>query len=211
VSDDQNMSGMDPVPAPEAAPVVNAAPAQPAGSSTRLWIIVGAVILLAAVVGVVVYFVLTSQAIPSPVPASVTAPSVPAAIAPGTGTTAATGATIGTQTPGASAVTSSTPTIPDVTNADVFSPRDPFVVIQPPTVATSTASTSNTALSLTDIVTQNGVRMAVVSYKGNSYTVGAGDTIDSSSYKVLTVYSGSAKFQFGDSVFTLALGQGTSK
>jgi cytoskeletal protein RodZ len=205
---------MDPVPAPEAAPVVNAAPVKSGGPSTRLWIIVGAVIVLAAVIGVVVYFVLTSQAIPSPVPASVTAPSVPAATAQEAAEATAGESletTTGTQAPGASTITSSTPTIPDVTNADIFEPRDPFVVIAPPTVATSTASTSETSLSLTDIVTQDGVRKAVVSYKGNSYTVGAGDTIDSSSYKVLTVYAGSVKFQFGDSVFTLALGQGTSK
>lgn len=201
MSDDQMMNGLDPVSSEETIGMLPEAPvSQRRNGAVNVWLVTGAAVVLIAIVGIVAWVVLSAQAA---APLAVTsAPNVPITGSPGGAVT-----TTSSSTP-----TGAVPAIPDVTNSDIFTPRNPFVVIAPPKIASTTSSSSNdNALALTDIVTQDGVKKAVVSYKGKSYTVGEGDTIDSSSYKVVKINSSSVKFLFGDSAFTLSLGQGTSK
>jgi hypothetical protein len=119
------------------------------------------------------------------------------------------------------------PPVPDVGDRDVFLPRDPFAVIEPPTIAstttsstststsstttTSTASSKDTSLILVDIVSDNGVAKAVFKYKGVEYTVGKGGTVDSSAWQVVSVGTSSVVMLYGDDRVILYLGEGISK
>jgi hypothetical protein len=203
VSDDQARSGIDPA-AAETPSVLPVRPQAPRGAAGRnVLLVVAAAIVLLAIVGVVAYVILTSEGV---APLGQT-PQGPVASSPGTGTPA----------PGSTAASGTLPPLPDIDNRDVFTPRNPFKVIPPAKIevagSSNTSETPNnsTTLTLKDIITRGGQRMAVVKLGGITYTVGAGDTIGASDWKVVRVDSGSVVFLFGDERVTIRLGQTASK
>jgi hypothetical protein len=202
VSDDTQMES---TPAPQVPPQTPAGPAAGGGFFStavgRAVLIGGAVIILLAIVGVVVFSVLGASLFGTGTPTSTQ--NVP------TGVPTA-------STPASSAVAStSVPAVPAITNRDVFTPRDPFLPIAAPTLSssgvTSESGDNDDALTLSDIVTNNGVRQAVFHYENHTYTVGNGDTVDSSSWKVIKVNSSSVVMEFGDQQVTFSPGEGITK
>jgi hypothetical protein len=191
VSDDTELNGMEPV-SPEEAPVASA-PAPSSGdflSSTvgKVVLIVGAVLVLLVVAGIVGWFVLGPASL-----GGTGTPSAPVGLVPSTGTPA---------TPAAPAApTSSTvATLPvaDITLRDVFTPRNPFTVIEPDKIAISTADTSADETStlgpdvvtVIDIKTVSGERVAVIAFGGITYTVGPGDAFGGhAGWTVVTVHA----------------------
>jgi type IV pilus biogenesis protein PilP len=184
------------------------------GSSTGR-LIIGGVFLFAVVVaaGAFLFFSLLNSGGPS---------------APATSTTP--GSTGTTQT----AVEATRP--PDVpldetfTFRNVFAPTVKIVVVATSTVSsTSTASSTTTSTSsksttgtpsstaasgtlvLTKIVTESGKPTATFTWNGGTYKAQEGDRIDSSPWKVLTIYSDSVLLLYGDSRVTLTVGQGYTK
>jgi hypothetical protein len=63
---------------------------------------------------------------------------------------------------------------------------------------------------LLEVRTENGSRVAVVEVDGQTYTVGVGDTF-ATSFKVVSLTDNGGVFTFGDSAFTLAVGQSILK
>lgn len=205
MSDDQIMS--DSTQAPEPAPtVLPPAPKMNLNVGRLLLFIAAGVAVLAIIVGIVLWVFMSSQI---SAPTTVVTPPVT-----GTGTGTGSTGTSGTLAP-----------VATVTNAEVFTPRNPFEVIPAPTIGTSTSNsnsssnsssnstttTSATALTLTDIVTESGVRKAVVKLGGQTYKVAAGETVDTSNWKVVQINTSSVVFLYGDDRITISLGPGTSK
>jgi hypothetical protein len=123
-------------------------------------------------------------------------------------------------TPSASAeVSVAAPAEVPVTNEDVFVFRDPFIPLmkaKPAVTASSSVSTTTTAadkntLTLQDVVTENGVDKAVVVLGGVTYTVGEGQQVGESPWKVLTIDGTTVVMLFGDDRVTLTVGQGVQK
>jgi membrane-associated protease RseP (regulator of RpoE activity) len=121
-----------------------------------------------------------------------------------------------------------TVTVVEVTNADVFEFRDPFVPligrVKESKASSSTTSTSGggsggtttttvdpNTLVLESISTVDGKRVGTFTWNGNTYVAGAGQRIDSSPWQVVSVSSDSAVVLFGDERITLTVGQGVSK
>ncbi len=65
---------------------------------------------------------------------------------------------------------------------------------------------TGTTVSLISITTVGGTRQAVVRVAGTDYTVGPGETF-AGSYQVVTLTDTAGTFLFGDSPFTLAVGE----
>ena len=213
MSDDSELNGTQPI-APEATPV-QAAPKPSSAdflSTTvgKAVLIAGAVVVLVIIAAAVGWFVIGPSSLggPTGTPGQPTgAVTNPAPSAPGT----------------SSVATSSTVTtlpVAPITSRDVFTPRNPFTVIKVTVTAASTASNTDTETSgldpdevyLTDIVTVNGVREAVIAYGGSTYTLAAGELIPTTTdWKVEKVLSNSVVILFGDVSVTLTPGQGTSK
>jgi len=211
VSDDTELNATEP-PAPTEAPVA----AAPVTSSSdflstgagKAVLIVGAVLVLLVIAGVVGWFVMGPALLGAP-----GTPEAPSVIVSSPGTPS---------TPTSPSIVATLP-VADVTSRDVFTPPNPFTVIKVSVIPTSGASASNNDdnngsdvdpddVILTDIVTENGVRKAVIAYGGNTYTLGAGDLIPGSTdWKVVTVNANSAVLLFGDVSVTLTPGQGASK
>ena len=94
----------------------------------------------------------------------------------------------------------------------VSQPRDPFR----PLITEDTGGTGNggdpfdptgTTVSLQSVTTlPDGSFQAVVRVAGTDYTVGVGDTF-AGSYQVVTLTASGGTFLFGDSPFTLAVGE----
>jgi hypothetical protein len=63
---------------------------------------------------------------------------------------------------------------------------------------------------LLEVRTENGSRVAVVEVDGETSTVGVGDTF-ATSFKVVSLTDNGGVFTFGDSAFTLAVGQSILK
>ncbi len=87
-----------------------------------------------------------------------------------------------------------------------------------PTSPTATPSTTDTetpyaqgVLYLTGIETVDGVMKAVLSYNGQTYTLGPGEGIPNTPWEVFSVSSSSVTMLYGDVRVTLAVGQGISK
>jgi hypothetical protein len=198
VSDDTELNGMEPTspeevpaaPAPEPAP----APAPAASSDDflsttagKVVLIVGAVLVLLVVAGVVGWFVLG----PASLGGGTGTPGAPVTVVPDSGTPAT------PPVPTSSTVT--TLPVADITSRDVFTPRNPFTVIEPEKIATSTASTSSDTSTSTldpdvvtviDIKTVSGVRKAVIAFGGVTYTVGPGDSFGGhDDWTVVTVHT----------------------
>lgn len=110
--------------------------------------------------------------------------------------------------------TTAVPAIPTIDNRDVFTPRDPFEPIPAPLIPTETVSGSSVhddILVLVDIVTESGVRKAVLRYNGTQYTLAAGGQVGDTPWRVFQVNAGSVVMIYGDDRVTLTVGQGISK
>lgn len=101
---------------------------------------------------------------------------------------------------------------------EVFEGKDPFqpVIVAPapaPSPGESPAPTGPTGrteegrrVTLVDIFTEDGVRMAVVQVGGEEFTVEEGDTF-ADNFKVLDLTERCGTFLHGDERFTLCIGQ----
>ena len=213
MSDDNELNGTQPI-APEATPV-QAAPKPSSAdflstTAGKAVLIAGAVVVLAIIAAAVGWFVIGPSSLggPTGTPGQPTGVVTnPAPSAPGTSSVAA-------------SLTVTTVPVAPITSRDVFTPRNPFTVIKVTVTAASTASNTDTETSgldpdevyLTDIVTVNGVREAVIAYGGSTYTLAAGELIPTTTdWKVEKVLSNSVVILFGDVSVTLTPGQGTSK
>jgi hypothetical protein len=117
----------------------------------------------------------------------------------------------------------------------VAQPRDPFQPLQPPpptttapgvttttqpgtpttgpgetTTTTADFQPGGTRVALLEIREESGLRRAVLTVDGVTYTVGVGDTF-ADSFKVLSLSDSSGVFQYGDTAFSLAVGQAILK
>lgn len=83
---------------------------------------------------------------------------------------------------------------------------------QPGATTTTTASNDPDGIRvvLLEVRTEGGSRVAVVEVDGTTYTVGVGDTF-ATSFKVVSLTDNGGVFTFGDSAFTLAVGQSILK
>jgi hypothetical protein len=212
VSDDMMKSGEEPiVPEGTVAPLPAPPLIKPGMARRNVLLIVAGVIVLVALVGFVYFAIQTANNVATPG----TSGGVPVAVTPGT--------------PGAPGTTPSTTStanlapVPDVTNRDIFTPRNPFAPIKPVSIAPvvkETASSSDTTthtannsdtLTLEDIVTENGVRKAVVTLNGTTYTLAAGETVGSSNWSIVEVNTSDIVARFGDITITLLIGQGSTQ
>jgi hypothetical protein len=160
----------------------------------RIVLIAGAVAVLLAILGVVAVILLgglAGQAGPEVAPGVVT-PSQPT-----------------TQT-----ATATVPAVAQVGLDEVFSPRNPFEPVVIPKSAMRTENEGDTStgdegtLTLVRIVEEDGVRKAVLTLGSTTYTVAAGEQLDSTPWQVVTVGSSSVTMLFGDSQMVLTVGQG---
>ncbi len=218
MSDDTELNGMEPV-SPEEAPVASApapepapAPAASSGdflSSTagKVVLIVGAVLVLLVVAGIVGWFVLGPASL-----GGTGTPSAPVGLVSSTGTPAAPAAPAAPAIPTSSTV--ATLPVADITLRDVFSPRNPFTVIEPDKIAISTAGTSADETStlgpdvvtVIDIKTVSGERVAVIAFGGITYTVGPGDAFGGhAGWTVVTVHATSVDVLMDDVTVNLPL------
>lgn len=101
------------------------------------------------------------------------------------------------------------PGIRVIEDFQIAQPRDPFL----PLISEQTTDPGNgfdpggTRVALTSITTlADGSRQAVIEVAGTPYAVGVGDTF-AGSYQVVTLSDSSGTFLFGDSPFTLAIGE----
>jgi hypothetical protein len=100
------------------------------------------------------------------------------------------------------------PAVETVANSEVFTPRDPFTkVIIPESELTMGSSDANT-LTLIEIVTDNGVRKAVMTLGSKTYTQAAGERLDETPWQVVSIGSSSVVMLYGDTQMTLTVGQG---
>lgn len=65
-------------------------------------------------------------------------------------------------------------------------------------------------ITLLEVRLESGVRVAVVEVDGQTYTVGVGDTF-AGEFKVVSLSDNGGVFTYGDSAFTLAVGQSIVK
>lgn len=79
------------------------------------------------------------------------------------------------------------------------------------TTSTTTGDAPGTTrITLLEVREENGVRIAVVEVDGETYTVGIGDTF-ADSFKVIDLTENGGVFTYGDSAFTLSVGQSILK
>jgi hypothetical protein len=188
-------------------PVVQEVPAAPPGAKAggfkgffattlgKIVVIGGAIGALAAILGVVAFILLTTYV-------NTALDSVTTTPAPG-------GAVGATSTPAAEAT--AVPAVADIQNRDVFSPRNPFVpVFAPlssfnnPNAPSTTAGQSSTPY-LEDIITEGGVRKALVWIAGTKSTVVQGDTLPNSHWYVEAIGTTTVTLREGETWLTLRL------
>ena len=114
----------------------------------------------------------------------------------------------------------------------VGQPRDPFepLIVPPSTTPTTGGDGSTTSttvggsttsttqgdqpdgrrVTLLEVRDEAGGRVAVIEVDGQTYTVGVGDTF-AVSFKVVSLSENGGVFTYGDSAFTLAVGQSIVK
>lgn len=78
------------------------------------------------------------------------------------------------------------------------------------TTTTTSDTPTGKRVSLLEIRDQGGVKKAVLTVDGQTYTVGVGDTF-ATDFKVISLATSSGVFMYRDSVFTLAVGQSIIK
>lgn len=221
-----------------------AGPAKGGGGARRALLIGGLAAGLLVVLGLAVLAALFAFGTLSGPSATNTGRNKASGGASGTAGSAVATGTVAPVPPGASAsalasaqapVSESVVTVAVVTNADIYTSRDPFQpLIKEPaptssasastttsststsatTSSTSTSSASTTAsgtLTLVAVVTENGVRKAQLTLDGNTYTLAAGEQVGSSPWQVVEVGSDYAVMLYGDERVTLQVGQGISK
>lgn len=107
-----------------------------------------------------------------------------------------------------------------VSNAAIYTFRDIFEPLiekaaEPSTPTDSndstTTPTSKDTLYLQNIITEGGVRKAVLLLDGKTYTLGAGGAISGTPWLVLSVNQTSVTMLYGDIQVVLAIGQGITK
>jgi len=100
---------------------------------------------------------------------------------------------------------------------DIFDPLlKPLPVPSTPSTTTPSATDTETpyaqgVLYLDGVVTEDGILKAQLRYNGTTYTLGPGESIPSTPWKVLRVSSTSVTMLYGDVQVTLAVGQGITK
>ncbi len=119
-----------------------------------------------------------------------------------------------------------TPTAPEERSlASTFTFRNIFAPTMKMTFESSATADASTATStadaavnvpsdtlfLQDVVSENGQPMAMFIWNGQTYTVGEGDQVSTSPWKVLQINSDSVLMLYGDSQVTLSIGQGVGK
>lgn len=205
MSDDTELTGITPVP-PEGGPAPQSGGGFFSSTAGKVLIIGGAIAILLLIAGVALVIVLGSSLL-----SGVTGGGTGAV---GTGTPTPTTSSVPTSSSAVS--TGAILPVSDIENRDVFSPRDPFKPIDAPKLAVETVSgtggtTNDKTLVLNDITTENGVKKAVITYSGTSYTLGEGDSVPNSPWKVLKIYTSSVVMLYGDDRVTLTVGQGITK
>jgi hypothetical protein len=78
------------------------------------------------------------------------------------------------------------------------------------TTTTTSDTPTGKRVSLLEIRDEGGVKKAVLTVDGQTYTVGVGDTF-ATDFKVISLATSSGVFMYRDSVFTLAVGQSIIK
>lgn len=207
MSDDTELTGITPVP-PEGGPAPQSGGGFLSSTVGKVLVIGGAIALLLLIAGVALAIVLGSSLLSGLTgggtgPVSTATPAPVTSSVPTSGSTVSTGAIL---------------PVPDIENRDVFSPRDPFEPIDAPKLAVQTvsgtggtSSANDKTLVLNDITTENGVKKAVITYSGTSYTLGEGDSVPNSPWKVFKIYTSSVVMLYGDDRVTLTVGQGITK
>ena len=198
---DEMMSGVEPTGPEGTVAPLPAAPAGGGGARKIVLIVVGVVVLLGILAAVAFVALGALSLFSSSTSTTTQLPPI----------TAGTPAASSTVSPTASGTLAP---IPVVTDRDIFTPRNPFEVIVPSIPATSSSSSNSDTsgtLTLTDIVTENGVRKAVVRLNGTSYKLAKGATVDSSSWSIVEVNKDNIVALYGDVRVTISLGQGSSK
>ncbi len=74
----------------------------------------------------------------------------------------------------------------------------------------STSTPSNT-LELKSVTTENGEPVATFTWNGKTYTAGAGDALEGTSWKVVSISGETVVMLYGDSQISLTVGQGITK
>ena len=166
-----------------------------AGAAVGLLVLVGVVVLVVVLIG-------------SSKPEVTIAPQAQPASQSATGTV-----------PGSSDATVVPPAVPDsevFTFRDVFKPLIRTVVpagSTPPgsTTTSSTAGETDT-LYLQDVVVEGDKDKAVLTYNGTAYTLGEGEVVTGTPWKVLSIDASgdSVVMLYGDSQVTLTVGEGTA-
>ncbi len=136
------------------------------------------------------------------------------AVTTGAGTTAggvAGGSAAGT---GTAAAKEGTHVPLPVANSQIFTFRDIFDPLAKEVVSasedtSSTFSGEEDTLYLLDVVTEDGVRHAVLWWNEVVYTLAAGEVIEGTAWQVISVGADSATMLYGDSTVTLRVGQGS--
>ena len=195
MSDDMKMSGEGFASVGEVAPATAASIIKRETISRNVLLIVAGVILAVVTVGLVWYAL------------SLATPMAPVTVNVGPVVTTPT-----TSNP----ATAPLLPVPSIDDRDVFTPRNPFVVIPPITIAVPSSDDSglnngtDTAaadtLTLKDIVTVDGVRKAVVKLNGTTYTLAAGETVGTSSWSIQEVNTTNIVALYGDVSVTISLG-----
>jgi hypothetical protein len=112
--------------------------------------------------------------------------------------------TVGATVPTATAV----PGVTVVENSEVFTPRDPFTKILIPVSELTSGGTDGNTLTLIEIVTDNGVRKAVLTLGSTTYTKAAGERLDGTPWQVVSIGNSNVVMLYGDTQMTLTVGQG---
>jgi hypothetical protein len=204
VVDASELDSISPSPPEGAEPVK--APAKKVGffstTAGRIVMIVGGITILLTICGIIVVVSLGAFAVGSL--GSLVGGTPVTSTAPG-------GAVAATAT--AEATAGIPPPVPTIENVEVFSPRDPFEVVKfPSTTSHGTGEvTEQGTLTLVDIVTEDGVRKAVLTLNGTTYTLAEGERVGDTPWQVQTINSGSVRMLYGDNAVTLSIGQGISK
>jgi hypothetical protein len=127
-------------------------------------------------------------------PTSTTIPGESTTTTGGEGSTTTTGGGSTTSTTGGGSTTSSTTTTTGGGS----------------TTSTTGINPTGKRVSLLEIRDESGVKKAVLTVDGQTYTVGVGDTF-ATDFKVISLSTSSGVFMYRDSVFTLAVGQSIVK
>jgi hypothetical protein len=103
-----------------------------------------------------------------------------------------------------------TTTVPGQTTTTTVPGQTTTTVPGQTTTTTIDDSPTGTRVTLLEVRDEESGRIAVVEVDGTTYTVGVGDTF-AENFKVVSLTTNGGVFTFGDSAFTLAVGQSILK